>query len=690
MMGNWTMGFDVKQTTDYFVSLSGKLKKGVKAKLYLSQVPGNFSGLFGSKFLAGMPVTVMVSLADGKGPIRGAKVTAMVTDGNITKLRLYDDGAHDDGDADDGIYAAVFTKTSDSSSEGVPEDEAKTNPGVNGSYVVTVNAQGKSNLGEDFVRYLSRAFQVYEFIFEINPDSDKDRLPDRYEIQHDCLNDLKPDADQDPDNDGLTSAEEYKLGTDPCNNDTDNGGVIDGSEVKAGMDPLDPSDDKLPRPVDVEVVSCGTGIGSSFTSMFTLMPNANLIRYPVNRAYKKLMLYRAGLPEGPFLPVTDLIAVDMGTYYDKGLQSGLTYYYQVQPVGFNDELGVMSHVFSGTPSKEPDCPDGWIRINDGEETTASPIAKLMLDPAPENFEVMVSNDSAFRDAKWVLNPVMVESWRLDPGPDQSATVYVVFRDKNGNESPVKHDSIIVDLDGDLDNDGIPDKEDNCPRIPNKDQSDVDGDGVGDVCDNCREKHNPDQADIDRDGVGDVCDNCPREPNPEQSDFDGDGVGDLCDNCPEKPNPDQADVDQDGVGDLCDNCPEKPNADQGDFDDDGIGDVCDNCRTKPNPDQLDVDQDGVGDVCDNCPEIPNPDQSDSDGDGIGDACETVDQLKGDMNSDGIVDISDVIRVLRIALQLDPHNPCADINNDGTVDISDVIRTLRMALGLDGPQVCNGGI
>ena len=38
-----------------------------------------------------------------------------------------------------------------------------------------------------------------------------------------------------------------------------------------------------------------------------------------------------------------------------------------------------------------------------------------------------------------------------------------------------------DSDGDDDGDGIPNGQDNCPAIPNPDQSDADGDGVGDVC-----------------------------------------------------------------------------------------------------------------------------------------------------------------------------------------------------------------
>jgi hypothetical protein len=158
-----------------------------------------------------------------------------------------------------------------------------------------------------------------------------------------------------------------------------------------------------------------------------------------------------------------------------------------------------------------------------------------------------------------------------------------------------HTAVLFFLDP-LDEDGIPDRLDNCPHIANADQADTDGDHLGDVCDNC-----------------------PNVANANQLDTDGDGVGDACDNCPALANADQADSDGDGVGDICDNCPHVANADQLDSDGDGIGDACDNCPHLSNPDQADSDGDGIGDACDNCPNVANPDQTDSDGDGVGDAC-----------------------------------------------------------------------
>jgi hypothetical protein len=65
---------------------------------------------------------------------------------------------------------------------------------------------------------------------------------------------------------------------------------------------------------------------------------------------------------------------------------------------------------------------------------------------------------------------------------------------------------------DIDGDGVPNADDNCPFTSNSGQDDGDGDGVGDVCDNCPVVYNPWQTDVDGDGIGDECD----ESNPNRA------------------------------------------------------------------------------------------------------------------------------------------------------------------------------
>ncbi|MEM7244783.1 MAG: thrombospondin type 3 repeat-containing protein, partial [Acidobacteriota bacterium] len=252
--------------------------------------------------------------------------------------------------------------------------------------------------------------------------------------------------------------------------------------------------------------------------------------------------------------------------------------------------------------------------------------------------------------------------------------------------------------GDVDMDGIPDAQDNCPLTPNPGQADSDGDGTGDACqtdadgdgvddatDNCPTVFNPTQDDGDSDGFGDACDACPAiddvnvvetdcnmdgdttdpgEAIGEQCDRDGDGVGDPCDGCPDAPDPGQEDTDGDLLGDACENCPGVANPGQEDGDGDGVGDACDSCpadadanavatdcnmdgdTTDPGEaagEQCDQDGDGFGDACDNCADVSNPTQDDADADGVGDACDLcpadADPLQGDGDGDGVGDACD---------------------------------------------------
>lgn len=102
-------------------------------------------------------------------------------------------------------------------------------------------------------------------------------------------------------------------------------------------------------------------------------------------------------------------------------------------------------------------------------------------------------------------------------------------DGNPDQADLDGDGMGDVCDSDMDGDGILNETDNCPEDRNVRQDDRDGDGVGDACDNCVAFANSSQDDLDGDGQGDDCDddidgdgipnaedNCPEEytPTPE--------------------------------------------------------------------------------------------------------------------------------------------------------------------------------
>ncbi len=131
---------------------------------------------------------------------------------------------------------------------------------------------------------------------------------------------------------------------------------------------------------------------------------------------------------------------------------------------------------------------------------------------------------------------------------------------------------------DSDNDGVPDKRDDCPSTPTGVQVDRSG---------C-------PLDADGDGVPDYQDQCPTEPGTAATqgcpDRDGDGVADKDDQCPDQPGTAAMqgcpDTDGDGVADPDDQCPDTPagvqvgaNGCPVDSDGDGVPDYQDQCPTE---------------------------------------------------------------------------------------------------------------
>ena len=439
--------------------LSGIPSNAVEMRVWLGQRPLQTGPLLGL-YLRGLPMPILASLYDSDGPVRRAQVNANIfhPNGVRTVLPLFDDGNHGDGAADDGVFGNDYALTTIASQRGSGDfnPPAEEVPYVgNGSYRVRLNVDGEDNAGDAFHRISKTAFQIYEYMDrdkewsqDSNSDDDGDGMPDRYEALHSCLDPNRyDDALEDPDHDGLYSRSEWEYsGTDPCNSDTDGGGESDGSEVQAEINPLDPSDDELTRPIDVEVVNW---VADHLPDP-PVASEANLIRYPAHPSYKWIRLLRADdtNPTG-FAEVTVFSStLYNGIYTDTGLINGRTYTYVLQGVG-ESAWSAVSPEFVGRPKADPLPPRGAVRIADGKPQIRSRTTPVTIDADPDTTEYMLANDIAFTSASWrpfthtapySLTNVVTHTLATSSGP---ALVYAKFRDASGNVSMTYSDDVIV-------------------------------------------------------------------------------------------------------------------------------------------------------------------------------------------------------------------------------------------------------
>jgi hypothetical protein len=335
----------------YFAGISGRPLNQVKCELafssYLRSSLTSRTGGPRQKFGIGQPVTLLAFLSDRDGAIaRNAMLDVEVTlpTGEVAcgPVRMFDDGEHGDGVAGDGVYGAFFRQTLWGQTAGTDtdKDEPSAPLEANGAYRVNIIASGEANDGTGFLRHVNGTFTVYDEGEQAEGfDEDQDGLPTSWEISQGTDPKIRDEA-EDPDEDGLTNLEEYKLGTLAFNADTDHGGESDGSEIARGRCPLNEGDDSIRFSNQLSVWSnTPTDDGTGFAPV----PGTNRLLLPLIRSWKRLQLQRTIDPNSsPWATIASIETADLDEplYKDAGLVPGTKYYYRMR--GTRSTTGAVS------------------------------------------------------------------------------------------------------------------------------------------------------------------------------------------------------------------------------------------------------------------------------------------------------------------------------------------------------------
>lgn len=313
----------------------------------------------------------------------------------VVEIDLYDDGVHDDGGAEDGVFGAT---TWAAATAGTYEVSAMVT-GADADGTFQREAQSTVTLGPRL-------------------DSDADGVGDAAEAAFGTDPSNPGDARTDDDGDGLILIDEVALGSSPRSWDSDSGGENDASEASAGRAPGRGGDDSADAGPVISATSIDGGdvvldVGSTTGS-------------------GSVRVWRTGAGQ----------IVELGEYPGSGAQLTDTppaagqYRYRV--VAVDDGGAASAPRLTGPTTVDVDvtAPAFVLRVNRG--AWESPIREVgvsidALTEIPADLRITVDGDIS--DEPWVAFTQLAEV--LLPAEAGKHVVQAQVRDVNGNESGVR-------------------------------------------------------------------------------------------------------------------------------------------------------------------------------------------------------------------------------------------------------------
>jgi hypothetical protein len=204
-----------------------------------------------------------------------------------------------------------------------------------------------------------------------------------------------------------------------------------------------------------------TVIGASFPSDPDEGKFFNVFKYKLKKDIKDAIIY---------CRAWDSAAFEKATCYG----DSAPYKIQYSVVDFN--------IFESWDTSECSC---FITIKPKAiEVTPGETIQFKVAQGPAGFQLCGTTCYAW-SVSGTSNGTITQTGLYTAGDKLGKDIVTVTDPCNNNISASAEVTVIIqENDTDVDGDGVPDAEDNCPAVPNPGQEDTDGDGVGDVCDSC--------------------------------------------------------------------------------------------------------------------------------------------------------------------------------------------------------------